>query len=482
VLHIPERSPIRNDAPRTANRPKRALIVASNPFSFCIGVEKHLATLAGRDAIVDAIDLYSLVTRHSPYYRRVTWRLLEAFNRKYRRFIVPALSGRDITGDIHLDPAAIPPIPHSFEELRDCRQDGANIGLGVLSSIISLTTIQHADSVDELGPEVHASWKAAQLSLQAGKAIRELGYDEVYVFNGRQCYIRPLRDVLEQTARVIKYEVGGCEDTTTFVASDKSVHDPQCFADIIEAHDFDPAEGELYFGERIARSAGNEVNYFIGIQKEGHIPDEVRGKEFVAFFTSSTDERVAALGLHDLGEFSDQCEVALALARSCAREGKQLVVRLHPHLRFKHAAWRREWDFDALAAAGAIVVHPDAKCDSYALARAATCAVTAGSTITFECSFLNVVNAVIGDCLPGRMGASRVCRTEAELAEFVARPSMPEGAREKALVYGSYMRIGGVPIPGYALNGHVSQATLDGRRIDPARAIAHNIRRLLRRK
>jgi hypothetical protein len=59
---------------------------------------------------------------------------------------------------------------------------------------------------------------------------------------------------------------------------------------------------------------------------------------------------------------------------------------------------------------------------------------------------------------------------------------MPEGAREKALVYGSYMRIGGVPIPGYALNGHVSQATLDGRRIDPARAIAHNIRRLLRRK
>ncbi|MGZ8336270.1 MAG: hypothetical protein ACXWU1_06375 [Allosphingosinicella sp.] len=457
---------------------KKVLIVSANRWSFCIGTERHFALSQGPDVQVDAIDLYQLVTRHSPYYRRLHQRVGEAINRKYERFILPILSGQDITPRVSLDLGAVPPLPETFDELRNYRLRGAQIGLGVISSIISLTTIQRAERVEELGPEVIHSWRAAHLSLQAGEAIRDMGYDEVYIFNGRHCYNRPFCDALEGAARVIKYEAGGSEDTTTYVASEFSVHVPSDFAGIIRSHDVDVCEGETYYLNRVNKAAGNEVNYFTGLQVKGQLPEEAKGP-YVAFFTSSTDERVASLGEHDLGAFHDQCQVAQTLAGICARQGTRLIVRLHPHLRDKHPSWQHEWDFEALRSAGAVVLEPTDHCDSYALARSAHCVITAGSTISFECSFMGVPNAVVGDCLPGHMDSSVVCNDEAALEAFIAAPALLPEARENAIAFGSYMRVGGIALPDYELGGHVSQARLSGRILDPVRFAVHRFRRLL---
>src|SRR6476469_9489550 len=114
---------------------KKVLIASANPWSCCIATERHFALSQGPDVQVDAIDLYRLVTRHSPYYRRLHYRVSEAINRKYERFILPALSGQDVTSRVALDSNAIPPLPETFDELRRYELRGAKIGLGVISSI-----------------------------------------------------------------------------------------------------------------------------------------------------------------------------------------------------------------------------------------------------------------------------------------------------------------------------------------------------------
>ena len=57
--------------------------------------------------------------------------------------------------------------------------------------------------------------------------------------------------------------------------------------------------------------------------------------ETITFFTSSSDEMAAVTDAALYGSFATQHDVAIALAEACKGAGLQLLVRLHPHLRFK---------------------------------------------------------------------------------------------------------------------------------------------------
>src|SRR5947209_17793114 len=131
----------------------------------------------------------------------------------------------------------------------------------------------------------------------------------------------------------------------------------------------------------------------------------------VAFFTSASDEMFAVTDDALYGSFATQNDVALALAEICKAQGLQLVVRLHPHLRFKHPAWKREWDFAELEQRGAAVLAPEDPADSYEILRASHSVVTTGSTIGLEASYLGIPNASVGTWIAGCLGASTVVNT-----------------------------------------------------------------------
>ena len=80
--------------------------------------------------------------------------------------------------------------------------DAAKVGLAVLSSVSSLTTIQYPSSLDEFRPVLGPAWRTAHVSLRIGEAVRARGYDKVVIFNGRHCYSRPFCDILEGEAEV----------------------------------------------------------------------------------------------------------------------------------------------------------------------------------------------------------------------------------------------------------------------------------------
>ncbi|MFL6763151.1 MAG: hypothetical protein ACJ8FB_11430 [Sphingomicrobium sp.] len=454
----------------------RVLIASSNPWSFCMAVERDLAR-QNRDARVDAVDLFELCSRASPHWRKRD-RLIERINRKIDRFVMPVIDGRDITSDLRIDGSEVPPLPETYDALRAYELDGAKIGLAVLSSVSSLTTIQYPSSLSEFGPVLAPAWRSAHLSLRVGKAVRALGYDRVIIFNGRHCYSRPFCDVLEPNSEVIRYEQGSAG--SRYIWNAGSVHHPEALKRIIESHPFDREAGEAFFRARLEKHPGTEVGLMTARQQAGVLPAGMRQGRAVTFFTSAPDEMFAVTDDALYGSFRTQNDIALALADICAAQGLQLVVRLHPHLRFKHPAWECEWDFAELERRGVMVLAPEDSADSYAMLRASHSVITTGSTIGLEASYLGVPNAIVGTWLGGCLGASVVANTPDELARFVAQPRLPADAREAALLFGSFYRTGGTPLPELDVGIHPNLARIGGRIVDPVRYAAQKLRFLLR--
>lgn len=305
------------------------------------------------------------------------------------------------------------------------------------------------------------------MSYQIGRAAGAMGYDEVHLFNGRVCHQRPFCDLLERSARVVRYEQGATG--ASYLQADKPIHHPETIADLIRAHDYSPEAGEAFYLERFRKEPGNIVHFFTAAQVEGQLPPGVEPGGFVAFFSSSSDEMMAISDDIGFGEFPTQSEAALAMARTARVSGKRLILRMHPHLQYKHDSWRREWDFDRLAAEGVLVIPPESSCDSYALAGAAHCVFTCGSTVGMECSFRGIPNADVGRWVGARLGAMSAVLNERDMAEFLAAPSLPAGAREAAMMYGSWVRRAGTPLPEYDIGLHPSYSRISGRIVDPVR-------------
>lgn len=442
-----------------------------------MAVEREFARANG-DAQVDALNLFVLCSRASPHWRRRD-RVIETINRKINRFVIPAINGRDITGKINLAGAPIPPLPESYAATRAYEIAGAKIGLATLSSASSLTTIERPSALSEFGAILKPAWKSAHISQRIGQAVRDLHYDRIVIFNGRHCYSRPFCDAVEDGgAEVIRYEQGSAGNR--YIAAAAPVQSPAALAQLIDQHAFDAGAADLFFRQRMEKNPASEVSLFTARQTAGSLPPEMVEGGAVSFFTSSSDEMLALSDDPPFGSFANQYAVALALADACRAHGLQLLVRLHPHLRFKHAAWKREWNFDELARRGALVLHPEDASDSYAIAQTSKAVVTTGSTVGIEAAYLGIPSAVVGDWVGGRISACVVTRDRDELATFISDPRLPAGAREGALKFGSFYRTAGELLPELDVGTHPNFARIGGRIVDPVRFAAQKARFLFR--
>jgi hypothetical protein len=220
--------------------------------------------------------------------------------------------------------------------------------------------------------------------------------------------------------------------------------------------------------------------FFTAAQRSGALPAGMEPGRTVSFFTSSSDEMHAVTDNALYGSFPTQNDVAIALADICRPLGLKLLVRLHPHLRFKHPSWKREWDFAELERRGVVILAPEDPADSYAIVQASRAVVTTGSTIGLEASYLGIPNAVVGDWVGGRIGASAVANTAEDLTAFISEPRLPPNARDRALLFGSFYRSAGKLLPEVNVGLHPNLARIDGRVVDPIRYAVQKLRFLIR--
>lgn len=457
---------------------KKILIASANPWAFALAAERHIIRSHAGDH-VDMLNMFTLCSRYSPLWRPID-RVIERANRKIQRFVRPLINGREITGDIDMSGLTIPPPVETPADIRGYRIGNAALGLGILSTVSSHTTIREPHTLEEYGSAFPQSWAAAHRSWYIGEAVKKMGYDQVYIFNGRLCYARPFCDLLEGTSRVTTFEQGGTG--RHYIKADGQIIAPDVFTRVVLDHPFDRSAGEAFYLERLNRAPGNEASFFTNGMEQGYVPPELKKGEYVAFYPSSSDEMAFIRDDPFYGEFPSQYEVAHALARICRNRGNQLVIRLHPHLLHKNPAWQREWDFDLLARLGTKVIAPGDPCDTYALSRAARCVVTCGSTVGFESSFMGIPNAVVGETVGSLIGASTMVMSENDLRAFVEAPSLPESAKERTLIYGSFNKVSGTLLEELDIGRHPNLARINGRVVDPIRAAAQRLRETARQR
>jgi hypothetical protein len=450
----------------------KILVASANPWSFALAVERQLIGEHSADQ-VDLLNLWSICGRFSPHWPPRA-RMIERLNRSIERFIRPLITGREITDEVAPDHAAVPSIPADVTELRHYRVNGVPVGLAVLSSVFELTSIHDAHLPDDYGEPFEQAWRSAHLSLQIGDVVAERGYDRVYIFGGRHCYSRPFVDAVSKTTEVLRYEQGGTG--TSYVLSDRSLYEPLNLAKIIGSLPVDDAAGKQFFEERLQRSRAWDAGFFTGSQQGGRIPQQLAGRPLVSLFNSSVDEFYAISDEVSFGTFATQGEAALALARICRDEGKAFAIRFHPHLQYKHESWRDEYDFAALVELGAVLIEPDDPTDSYALARASEAVFSCGSTISFECSYLGIPNASLGESYSSGLGVAPVVADEEELRAFIRLPHLLPDAGKNALRLGSFFKNGATPVHGLDVGSHPNFARIDGRIVDPVRYAAQTLR------
>ena len=450
----------------------KVLIASANPWSFALAVERQMAREHRRDR-VDLLNLWSLSARFSPHWSPRD-RLIEQVNRKIQRFIRPVITGPDITSSVAPMHGTVPPVPPDVSDLRAYRTDGIHLGLAVLSSVFELTSVQNAKKPTDYGSAFDEAWRSAHLSLQVGQSVADLGYDRVYIFGGRHCYSRPFIEAVSGSSEVLRYEQGGTG--ASYVMSSQSLYDPVNLARIISSFPVDEAAGAQFFEERLNRSSAWDAGFFTGAQERNRIPEILESRPLVTFFNSSVDEFYAIRDDTSFGCFATQGDAALEMARICRDEGKAFAVRFHPHLKFKHASWRDEWDEAALEDLGAILIGPDDPTDTYALARASEAVISCGSTISFESSYLGIPNASLGESYSSELGVAPTVKNSEELRAFIGSPFLLQDAPSNALKLGSFFKKGAQPIIGLEVGSHPSFARIDGRIVDPVRCAVQTAR------
>jgi hypothetical protein len=454
----------------------KQLIISTNPWPFWIAVERNIASRHG-GIVVDALNAFSLINRKAAYPGwRWSDRLAEVLDRKFERFVAPVLSGENITHKFNIT-VKPPPLCKSVDELRRYVHPvtGSRLGLAALSSAMSLSRIGLTERTLDFGRSLADAWRVAHFANDLASQLNETEYKEVYIFNGRHCFSRPFCDVLSGKVRLLRYEAGALPNS--FILSDRSLHDPDSLAALIRSHQVDQNQRGLFFQERMERKVGNDAHKFTSEQVVDLLPEVVSrcDRDVVAFFNSSTDEYFAISETMKFGPFETQSQVALELAKICAKLGKLLVIRLHPNLKSADPSWRKEWEFDELRSLGACVLLPEDPVDSYALMRRSSVVVTCGSTMGVEAAYQGIPSVTVGRYLSTAVGATVEAKNADEMKNFVMNPVHHPAQCDAAIAYGSFFKVSGQEI--YNINSLADGLCekIDGRYVSRCRSILNAI-------
>ncbi len=302
---------------------------------------------------------------------------------------------------------------------------------------------------------------------QTAELIAERGVTALAVYNGRFLHDKAAATAAEDAGiPVLSYDSGGNE--TDFDLTSDATHDwaalQQRMLDLYERWSPDERDslGAQWFQGRINHTDPQNA-LFVESQTPGTRLDFNEDKRVVVFFSSSGDE-IIELDLDWDSFFGGQSNALRLVAEQCrAMPGYSLIVRTHPHNRFKPAHDVAEWTADVVAAAPDLHLDQHSPVDSYELMRQADVVVTYGSTTGVEAGFARKPVIVMGPSAYDLLGCATPVSNETELR--IALKAADPGAWAGAVAYGLMMMRRGFNFTyvkpdeeaGYRLGSHAFQ-------------------------
>lgn len=271
--------------------------------------------------------------------------------------------------------------------------------------------------------------------------IDQRGITAVAVFNGRFLHDRAVMEAARlRGLPILSYDMGGNE--TDFDLTLDSTHDWKALQRrmLVMFEQWPPEEreelGSQWFRDRVAH-ADPQNALFVESQTPGEAIDREGIDRLIVYFSSSGDE-IAELELDWGSYFGGQGQALRAVADEVrALPGHRLVVRTHPHKRFKPRQDVEEWLADVEAANPDMHLDQFSPVDSYALMRQADLVVTYGSTTGIEAAFAGKPVIVMGPSAYDILGCATPVSTREELAAALDQPR--PGKHEASLAWGLMM-------------------------------------------
>jgi hypothetical protein len=352
----------------------------------------------------------------------------------------------------------------TIEQLKQYKVEDFDIGMAVLSSLVSLRRDPDVDLVKEsdlLARLIRTAW----MSYQSFKNyLGDHQVDRVYLFNGRFAPVRGVLRVCQQAGVDCITHDRGRNQQHYSLYPNALPHDQRLFQQRVreswasassETERRKVAEG--WFHQRAAGVAQSWVSFVAG-QKEEKLPENWdASKRNLVFFSSSEDEFVSISDRWSRPLFASQVEAMQAILKSLEENGSDdthIYLRMHPNLAATDNRQKRE--LGSLSSPLLTVIRPEAETSTYAMMRAADQAITVGSTAGIEAVFWGTPSILLGPSFYQDLGGTYNPATEQELMEML-RVDLPPRDVESALVYGYFVATCGV-----AFNHFESEDFLDG--------------------
>jgi hypothetical protein len=341
--------------------------------------KQNTVTYAGPDVLRCVTDetckLHARIRINLSRKRNVS-RYVSRNARAYRRAEIASIERSLDIPDVQtfLDPAS--------PDLQALKFENFDVGMGVISSLVSLTRDAHFDRARYGKLAMALARDAIKLYRLTQELARANRADLVVLFNGRVASTRAIRRACEAMGlRYIVHERGssrgkyGLFDCAT-------PHLPEGFRRWVDDWwrvSTDPEANARAFLARRRQNIPTGWYSFTGKQDVGHYPPN-DGRTRVTFFTSSDDELIA-IG-DELPPDSPYCEQAHAIrsvGQACRERGYEYVVRFHPNT--------PAGQHGLLAVArevAAAVLEPSSQVDTYGLMDSSDIVFTQNSTVGIE--------------------------------------------------------------------------------------------------
>lgn len=386
-------------------------------------------------------------------------RMLIAFSRKRHasRFLsqkiglISAPEIAEITRKfIPLDAAAF--LAGGGDDISTAMYENFDLGMGVLSSLLSLTRDTSVDINDHRDYALALARDAAMLYQLTTALIQSKRIDVVVLFNGRLAPVRAIRRaceaagtrylVHERGSSINKYAIYDCATPHQPLGYRQWTDAWWCVAD-------DPFQNARDFLDNRRRGIPTSWFSFTGKQVQGRVPEKSKRRRIV-FYTSSEDE-LAAIGdeLKSDTPFCNQITSIRLLAAICREQGFEFVIRFHPNTSAKETALIK-----AAEEVAEIVCLPSSDVDSYTLLESSDIVFTHNSTIGIEAAAVGKSVFYTGRSIFECCTSIRRIKTQGDLS--LALTPLAELDSLDALKYANFLGTHGIEYKHYKPRGIVS--------------------------
>lgn len=295
--------------------------------------------------------------------------------------------------------------PNELNGYRELFYKGVNVGLGPLSTFVSLTR-NIEEHLNEESKRILKNLTETSISTleKFSEIVSEIRYDKIIFFNGRFAEIRGVMEYCKKIGlnfETVEFDSkNGFDDVRKLVFNNALPHSKEIFRknfkNILKSKDSD------YFKNRMQGNYAGDKTYTNGFKEssgEQFLAElSKESRPMVVYFMSSEDE-IYALGdewkiTNYLGSQFENIEWLIKYYS--INSDYNLVIRAHPNLsglNFDYVG--RKWASSGLS--NIYYLPPESSIDSYSLMGASALCLSFSSSILVECSYHKRPTILLGD-------------------------------------------------------------------------------------